>query len=283
MFFVRKLFRTVSARRPDSRFRPSLLPLEDRTVPSTVSSITSSFNGTKIAAGNDIWFSSVAKVSGIGSNPVNLHVTDQTISFIANGTPYTVGVPDTELTLTPGATSASTTYSGGWDTSAPASFSGNVFLGGAVFEAKGGLPGGIKNVTWTASFSSDAPGLSVSWKWAAGVYTKFSTDYSSLKVKPVDDGRLSVYKNSDHAGTPEAYKAFVVGGARGGGGSNFTGSYSATKSVTPDQDVPPPAASATASLSGYVYADMNYNHVRDDLDGSLAGMTVILTGKDSKG
>jgi hypothetical protein len=30
---------------------------------------------------------------------------------------------------------------------------------------------------------------------------------------------------------PENYKKFVVGGARGGGGSNFTGSYSGTASM----------------------------------------------------
>jgi len=46
----------------------------------------------------------------------------------------------------------------------------------------------------------------------------------------------SIYKNSDHAGTPENFKTFVVGGATGGGGSNFTGSYSATGScaLAPD-------------------------------------------------
>jgi hypothetical protein len=40
-------------------------------------------------------------------------------------------------------------------------------------------------------------------------------------------------KNSDHAGTPENFKPFVIGGARGGGGSNYTGLYSGTGKVTP--------------------------------------------------
>jgi hypothetical protein len=52
-------------------------------------------------------------------------------------------------------------------------------------------------------------------------------------VKPVDDNKASAYKNSDHAGTPESFKAFVTGGARGGGGSNYTGSWSGTDGVTP--------------------------------------------------
>src|SRR5438876_11122063 len=53
-----------------------------------------------------------------------------------------------------------------------------------------------------------------------------------LAVKPVDDTKASQYKNSDHAGTPENLKTFVTGGARGGGGSNFTGSLSAISGVS---------------------------------------------------
>jgi len=52
-------------------------------------------------------------------------------------------------------------------------------------------------------------------------------------VKPVDDNRASAYQNSDHAGTPENFTPYVVGGATGGGGSNFTGSYSGTSACTP--------------------------------------------------
>lgn len=39
---------------------------------------------------------------------------------------------------------------------------------------------------------------------------------------------MNPFPNSDHAGTPECWKSFVVGGAHGGGGSTFTGSYSGT-------------------------------------------------------
>jgi hypothetical protein len=47
----------------------------------------------------------------------------------------------------------------------------------------------------------------------------------------VDDKNASQYNNSDQAGTPENFKQFVIGGARGGGGSNYTGSYSGTAAV----------------------------------------------------
>jgi hypothetical protein len=45
--------------------------------------------------------------------------------------------------------------------------------------------------------------------------------------------------NGDHAGTPEgslngvSLQKYVVGGARCGGGSNFTGSWSGTANVVP--------------------------------------------------
>ena len=64
-------------------------------------------------------------------------------------------------------------------------------------------------------------------------YSNFSADYNALGVKPVDDKVQNPYLNSDHAGTPENFKSFVIGGATGGGGGNFTGGLSATKSVGP--------------------------------------------------
>jgi hypothetical protein len=78
------------------------------------------------------------------------------------------------------------------------------------------------------------------------VYSNFSTNYGDLDVKPTDDNNVlsqdcvdgtsncsHEYSNSDHAGSPENFKQFVIGGARGGGGSNFTGSLSGTASCTP--------------------------------------------------
>jgi len=260
--------KTVKRGNTLQNFRPDVLRLEDRTIPSTVSSITSNFNGTAIPAGDDIWFSSVAKVSGVRSSPVTIDVTNQTISFTANGTNYSIAVPDTLLTLTPGQTTATTTFNNGWNTSAPAKFSGNVFLGGTEFQAVSGLPGGIKNVVWQASFSSDTAGISVNWQWAAAVYSSFAADNSAVNVKAVDDNHFAPYADSDHAGTPENYKAFVVGGATGGGGSNWSGSYSGTASVKPD------VQAALASISGFVTTT----------DGvPIGGVTLILTLYDDMG
>jgi hypothetical protein len=265
---------------PTNSFRPTLEGLEAREVP-TVTSISSTFNGTAIPAGSTVWFSSVAKVSGVGSNPVTFHLTDATIT---SGN-FTVDVPDAVITVSPSATTASTTFdatTNTWVTVVPRTgFSGNLFLSGAALPAPGGLPGGIKPVVWQADFTTDTPGVNINWQWAAAVYRTFGTDYNGLGVKVVDGGTADAYHNAHHAGTPENFTAFVFGGARGGGGSNFTGSYSATKSVSPSPTLTPPPAD-TSSLSGYVFFDEHGNGVNDG-DPGIANVTITLQGTNDLG
>jgi hypothetical protein len=204
----------------------------------TACSISSNFNGTSLGSGDFVWFNSVLNVNGLGSAPATISIINSTIQFTAGGTSYNVSVPDAAITFSPTATSATTSFnaaSNTWTTTVPSSgLSGNTFLDGLAFPVPtGGLPGGINPVSWKASFSSETSGLTVQWKWAAAAYAQFNTDYNSVGVKPVDDNNASQYQNSDHAGTPENYKAYVVGGARGGGGSNWTGGYSGTGNCAP--------------------------------------------------
>lgn len=117
-----------------------------------------------------------------------------------------------------------------WVTTVPTSGSDEIFLSGLAYPVTAYLPGGIKGVTWSGDLRSDAPGVSISWKWSAAVYTQFSADYNALNVKPTHTNACSI-TNSDHAGTPEAFKTYVIGGGRGGGGSNYTGSWSGTQSL----------------------------------------------------
>ena len=173
-------------------------------------------------------------MSGVGSTPVTINFTNQTIQFTADSVTYTLNVPDGQVTFDPAATLATTVFNTAtntWETVTPTGLGGNTFLSGLAFQVPVDFPGGINPVTWSGQFTSSA-GVSINWQWAAAVYTTFSTDNNALGVKPVDDNMASVYQNADHAGTPENFKAFVTGGARGGGGSNFTGSLSATQSVT---------------------------------------------------
>lgn len=197
--------------------------------------ITSNFNGTPIAEGNTVWFNAVFSVQGLDSQPATILFTNSTITFSVDGVPQTVSVPDGQITFSPDTTQATTSFdSVSWITNLQSSgLSGKDFLAAvSVPVPAGGWPGGIQPVTWTGTFISYTSGLSVQWQWAAAVYTQFGADYNSLGVKPVDDNHGSQYQNSDHAGTPENFKQFVTGGARGGGGSNYTGSYSATASCS---------------------------------------------------
>jgi len=210
------------------------------------STITSNFNGTAIAQGDYIWFTGVLNVKGLGTSPTTVYVSHASITFTANGKTYNLKVPSSAITFSSTTTTATTDFvqltpvflGKGWKTQLQSSgLAGNDLMTAVQFAVPaGGLPGGIKNVSFTATFSSFASGLSVNWQWGAAVYTSFDSDYNALGVKPVDDNQASIYKNSDHAGTPENFKTSVTGGARGGGGSNFTGSYSATGScvLTPE-------------------------------------------------
>ena len=221
----------------------ALLPLASPAADaqSCTSANGSNFNGTPIAGGDYVWFNAVLKVKGIDvSSETTIQLIQSTISFAAGGTTYLLNVPDGFITFSPTATEATTTFDGvAWNTVVPSSFSKNVFLDGLVFQVPaGGLPGGINPVTWSGTFKSDQAGVTVEWQWGAAVYTQFSTDDTALGVKPVDGGQSNPYPNSDHAGTPENFKPFVTGGARGGGGSNWTGSYSGTNAVVPCEIIP---------------------------------------------
>src|SRR5579859_3135974 len=231
--------------------------------PCTVRScIASNFNGTAISAGRTIWFNSVLHIQGQITKPITIYFKNSTLQFSANNTNYNLSAPSAAVTFDPAATSATTTFDAAhnqWVTRVPPNLSGNTFLTGLAFSVpSSGLPGGINPVTWCGDFQTDTPGITVQWQWAAAVYTNFSMDNNALGVKGVDDNQSSFYKNSDHAGTPENYKASVIGGARGGGGSNYTGSYSGTGSASPTLCPTPiptntpastPTSTATATAS----------------------------------
>jgi hypothetical protein len=133
----------------------------------------------------------------------------------------------------------------------PTSGSDEIFFSGLSYLVPSDLPGKIKPVTWQGDFFVDKSGVSLTWKWAAAVYANTSlSDYNAIGVKPTH-ANACLYNNSDHAGTPENKKAFVVAGGRGGGGSNYTGSWSGSQTVqsicaTPAQAV---AADRVASLT----------------------------------
>jgi hypothetical protein len=198
----------------------------------------SNFNGTPINPGAFIWFSSNFTVKGVGLQKVNVFFQNQTIQFTADKA-YSLTVPNAVVTFDPSASCASTTFdtsSQTWRTIAPLSGSDEIFISGLAFPVPSGFSKVNGNVNWQGSMSSDTPGVTVQWKWGAAVYNTFTTDYNEIAPKAAHSNTCAL-NNSDHAGTPEgtlngmSMQKFVTGGARGGGGSNFTGSWSGTVSV----------------------------------------------------
>jgi len=218
-----------------------------------IGSINSNFNGTAVVGVSSgpafIWFNSNISLKNM---PAGSSVELTGGVLIINGAPQSV--PDAKITFAnvACATTVFDTGSGKWLTTVPLAGSDEIFLSGLAFPVDN-LPGGAK-VTWQGNFSVSEPGVCLSWKWGAAAYSKFTTlstiplvvDYNAANIKPSHSAACGI-NNGDHAGTPQnaMVRAAVTGGARGGGGSNFTGSWSGTGSVCP---VCPPAGTA-ATLS----------------------------------
>ncbi len=203
----------------------------------------SNFNGNSIAAGDYVWFNANFQVLNPPiADGTTLNVTNSTVSFSANGNNYVLPAPNSAVTFSSSASCISTTFDNvtqTFVTTVPLSSSDEVLMDGLSYQVPvPGLPGGINPVVWEGDFSSNVSGLQIEWHWGAAVYTQFTTDYNALGVKPGHTNTCA-YNNSDHAGTPEGvnslnlpWKNFDIGGARGGGGSNWTGSWSGYVDVT---------------------------------------------------
>ena len=231
------------------------LPVATGSTPSC--EISSNFNGTPIAAGNTIWFNGVFALPSFDpstlTTPLTISFTGVTITL--PGSPP-ITAPNASVIWMPGTGSATTTFSptpapGTWTTTVFAGTysAGNVFLDAVALPVPaGGLPGGTAPVGWQGTFSSTAtPPLQVNWQWGAAVYTQLSTNYNTLNVEPVDSNlQQSIYL---HAGAPQAYRAYVIAGATGNGGANYTGYYGGTGNCTTVPVVPPGSCLASGSLS----------------------------------
>ena len=204
---------------------------------------SSNFNGTFVPAGTYLWFNANFTANHVPASGVTIDFTNGNISLSSGGKDYSIAVPNAKITFSPSATCSSTTFdsvTNTWMTTVPISGDDEVFLTGvAVPVPSGGLPGGANPVNFSGTYSSEssAPGLSINMKWSVAAYSHFTTDYNALQIKAGHQTACGP-SNGDHAGTPEGsdntdtqWKKYLVGGPRGGGGSNFTGSWSGTISI----------------------------------------------------
>lgn len=207
-----------------------LMPLACRA--QTVTSIGSNFNGTAIAGTSYLWFNShLTSVTFSGeaatAPEVILYVKNAKVTFSSSGVNYVIGIPDSKIIFSSAAVTSSGTFGDGkWQVTYPKSAGGNSFLGGLMWDVPDtGLIGGTNPVTWTADVATNIGSVSsLKWQWSAAVYKQAPVDPNALGVQWAEGTRSS--------GTPHNYVAYVTGGARGGGGSNYTGSWSATKEAT---------------------------------------------------
>ncbi|MGH7619192.1 MAG: hypothetical protein ACREPM_18380 [Gemmatimonadaceae bacterium] len=195
------------------------------TIPSVTISNTS-WNKFSIPNGKSpvVWVHAhIGKPAGVPTNSISsVLFTGGSLSL--DGTSYSL--PDGLLTFDPSApTNPSTSFNSGanrWETIVnPTQLSDEIFFTGAAIPVTPDVADGAK-ATWSFSVQSGVPNLSFSWQWSGAVYTYWPSNWNDALIQP--------YHSNNHAGTPlnVTVQKSLIQGPRGGGGSNFTGSWSAT-------------------------------------------------------
>jgi hypothetical protein len=177
-------------------------------------------------ANNVVWIHAhIGKPSGV-STATTTTVQFTGVTFLLNGQTYQL--PDGLLIFNPAAGAVPTTTfdatfapHGRWVTTVNPSFlSDEIFFDGNAVPVDSNISGGGK-ATFSYSTASSDSNLSFSWQWSAAVFTYWPGN---------NQAQILPYHQSDHAGTPEnrQVQQSLIQGPRGGGGSNYTGSWSGT-------------------------------------------------------
>jgi hypothetical protein len=218
------------------------------------SSIASNFNGTSIPLNNWLWFNShVASLPAVGQT-YHIYVVNASVTIQDGANSHVIAIPDATLTFAPLAPEPvfAGSSTGTWATTYGErvyldllATGNNPFISGVGYKWDQAFdPAGANPVTWRADFFTDsalAAAQGISWQWSAAVYTNFSGDISQVSVTALDGAA-----GFSQSGTPANFSPFVTGGARGGGGSNFTGSNSGTGTAVLGLIPEPGTASLTA-------------------------------------
>jgi YVTN family beta-propeller protein len=204
------------------------------------SCIQSDFRNVAVPGGSYVWLNSIFRVRDVSKQVIHISFANSTVQYQytdASGKLVSVNlaVPNAQITIDPSVTVASTSFdpvNNVWNTTLPWDLDDNAFLSGMSWLVPAaGLPADVEPVNWCGTFAVDVTGAHIGWRWAAAAYSSaFSANNAVLGVKPKDtDGDNP--GNQDLAGTPENYKQFVIPGARGKGGKNYTGTYSRSTTI----------------------------------------------------
>ena len=187
-------------------------------------------------------------LNGISSTPAVTNVTIPSGRIVADNT---VSSPVTSYDM----------GSNTWTTRVPPGFSSSdIFIEGAIITSSTGfkITGGKSSVV-TGFFVSNRPSFKDSWFYGIGAYQP-PFDYSGID----NPGQVTAVGGGIKAGTPIPEESFHVAGGSGGGGSNYTGSYSSTDNfMTCQQPVCNTSLPVTATV------------VRGDFDNSCDGEATI--------
>jgi hypothetical protein len=173
-----------------------------------------------------VWINAhIGTPSGIPTNTVTT-VQFTGVTFVLNGVTY--GLPDGILSFNPSASATPATMfdstnvpNGTWTTTLnPSDLSDEIFFDGQAVPVDSNISGG-GSATFNFTTLTNDTSLNFNWQWSAAVYTTWPGN-NLAGILP--------YHNSLDAGTPQntAVQKSLIQGPRGGGGSNFTGSWSGT-------------------------------------------------------
>ncbi len=200
------------------------------------------------SVGEIAWFNShlTALQGNIPTSTFEIYISGGQITF----GPETLSVPDSVITFSSTATCSSVAFNtagNNWQVTVPLSYASKadeIFAAGIAYEIPSGFPNNVNNVTWSANISASAPGLQVTWQYGVSNWltsakgttfpnlteSPFVPDYNGMMVLAAHNAPDCYGTNGDHAGAPEfsGRGNVLTGGGSGGGGSNWTGSWSST-------------------------------------------------------
>jgi hypothetical protein len=182
-----------------------------------------SWNGFTAPSGSVVWINAYLDASNVPTNTITT-VDFTGVTLVVNATSY--ALPNGQVVFNPAVSTPTTVVNadGSWTTTVNPTFKNDIFFDGQAIPVDSNLEnGGNGNTGSTLSFSTNSSdsSLQFQWQWGAAVYTSWPGN-AAANIEPVHAAQ--------QAGAPlnPAVEKTLIQGSRGGGGSNFTGSWSGT-------------------------------------------------------
>jgi hypothetical protein len=190
--------------------------------------IASNFNSSSV--NGTMWFNALGRITAnpLQNRDTRIRFTNQRIRFTAGSRTVNIELPDSSIILSTSAVTTSSSFNrdtNTWTTILPANFGESFFLSGLPVQMN--IPGNLSNVVWSGMFTTDNPGITLSWQWGAAPYSSMSANTNL--------NSLGVVSSGQNAGVPITFLNFLRnnGGGTSAGGQNFTGSFSTASNEIP--------------------------------------------------